>query len=130
MLICVLFLQINLTVLGQDRHEAILREHLVRDYNTHVELGTELKSFVQTDDYVESRLIKHVDGKEVEEVFRSEFLVGTDGARSVVRKELGLTFLGTSDQQSSVIAGDVRIKSGIPDRDVRILTFFPPDDAH
>ncbi|KAK1230731.1 hypothetical protein PQX77_006181 [Marasmius sp. AFHP31] len=108
---------INLTALGQDKHEAVLRKRLAEDYNTHVELGTELKSFEQTDDYVESRLVKHVDGKEVEEVFRSEFLVGTDGARSVVRKQLGLTFLGKSDEQTSVIAGDVRIKSGMPDRD-------------
>ncbi|KAJ8092835.1 hypothetical protein PM082_023664 [Marasmius tenuissimus] len=108
---------INLTALGQDKHEAVLRKRLAEDYDAHVELGTELKSFEQTDDYVESRLVKHVDGKEVEEVFRSEFLVGTDGARSVVRKQLGLTFLGKSDEQTSVIAGDVRIKSGMPDRD-------------
>ncbi|KAK1230730.1 hypothetical protein PQX77_006180 [Marasmius sp. AFHP31] len=125
---------INLTVIGQNKHEAVLRKRLAEDYNTHVELGTELKSFEQTDDYVESRLVKHIDGKEVEEVFRSEFLVGTDGARSVVRKQLGLTFLGKSDEQTSVIAGDVRIKSGMPDRDywrmwgdwkTKFLSLFP-----
>ncbi|KAJ8092833.1 hypothetical protein PM082_023662 [Marasmius tenuissimus] len=125
---------INTAVLGQDKHEAVLRKRLAEDYDTHVELGTELKSFEQTDDYVESRLVKHVDGKEVEEVFRSEFLVGTDGARSVVRKQLGLTFLGKSDEQTSLLVGGVRIKSGVPDRDYwrmwgdwkkTFLTLFP-----
>ena len=106
-------------MLGQDRHEAVLRNHLANDYKTHVELGTELKSFVQTENYVESRLIKQVEGKEVEEVVRTEFLVGADGARGVVRKQLGLSFLGESHPQIGMVVGDVHIKSGIPDRKVR-----------
>ncbi|KAJ8096421.1 hypothetical protein PM082_011584 [Marasmius tenuissimus] len=107
---------INGVMLGQDRHEAILRKHLADDYNTHVELGTELKSFVQTEDHVESCLVKQVDGKEIEEVVRTKFLVGADGARGAVRKQLGLTFLGESHPQIGMVVGDLHIKSGIPDR--------------
>ncbi|KAK1230734.1 hypothetical protein PQX77_006184 [Marasmius sp. AFHP31] len=106
---------INGVVLGQDRHEAILRKRLANDYNTHVELGTEFKSFVQTENYVESRLVKQVDGKEVEEVVKTDFLVGADGARGVVRKQLGLTFLGESHPQLGMIVGDLHVKAGIPD---------------
>ncbi|KAF9254233.1 FAD-binding monooxygenase, partial [Marasmius fiardii PR-910] len=81
---------VNSLMVGQDSHEAIIRKHLAEDYNIHVELGTELKSFIQTDEYVEAVLVKRgVDGEEVEEVVRTEFLVGTDGARSTVRKQLG-----------------------------------------
>ncbi|KAF9253954.1 hypothetical protein L218DRAFT_951934, partial [Marasmius fiardii PR-910] len=110
---------INGLMLGQDRHEAIIRKHLAEDYNVHVELGTELKSFVQTEDYVEAILVKRgVDGKEVEETMQTEFLVGTDGARSTVRKQLGLAFLGESHQEFGMVVGDVHIKSGIPNRDI------------
>ncbi|EEB92422.1 hypothetical protein MPER_09070 [Moniliophthora perniciosa FA553] len=116
---------INPVMLGQDRHEALLRHHLQKDYNTHVELGTELVTFSQTTDFVEATIVKHgVDGEDITtETARFEFLVGADGSRSLVRKKLGLTFLGESrsGDEAAMIIGDVRIKKGIPDRKVRNL---------
>ncbi|ESK84498.1 putative monooxygenase [Moniliophthora roreri MCA 2997] len=111
---------INPVMLGQDRHEALLRHHLQKDYNTHVELGTELVTFSQTTDFVEAKLVKHgADGEDITtETARFEFLVGADGAKSLVRKQLGLTFLGESrpGDEAAMVIGDVRIKKGIPDR--------------
>ncbi|KAJ7776884.1 FAD-binding monooxygenase [Mycena maculata] len=61
----------------QDRHEEILRAHLAKLSCT-VELGAELRSF-------ENVVAKIADGTESEETATFEWLVGTDGARSVVR---------------------------------------------
>ncbi|ESK88847.1 putative monooxygenase [Moniliophthora roreri MCA 2997] len=111
---------INPLMLGQDRHEALLRKHIEKDYNVHVELGTELSTFSQTADYVEAKLIKRgADGEEISsETAKFEFMAGTDGARSVVRKQLGLSFLGEPrpDDDAVMITGDVHVKNGIPDR--------------
>ncbi|KAJ4473296.1 hypothetical protein C8J55DRAFT_490849 [Lentinula edodes] len=85
---------INARMLGQNRQEQLLREHILADYGIQVELGTELKSFEQQPDHVLAHVVKIVDSKTVEESFTVDWLVGTDGARGVVRKQLGLTFLG------------------------------------
>ncbi|KAJ8092072.1 hypothetical protein PM082_024312 [Marasmius tenuissimus] len=78
---------INSIMFSQDRHEALLRQVLLEEYDTAVEMGTELQSFVQTPDDVQARLVKHTaDGKQTEETARFEYVIGTDGARSVVRK--------------------------------------------
>ncbi|KAK0188527.1 hypothetical protein F5146DRAFT_1122701 [Armillaria mellea] len=63
-------------LLGQDRHEAVLREHLA---------------------------------KPVEETIESRWLIGSEGARSVVRTALGLTFLGETRQNENMVVGDIRI---------------------
>ncbi|KAG7093483.1 hypothetical protein E1B28_007158 [Marasmius oreades] len=108
---------VNVAMLSQDRHEALIRDVLAKKYNTHVELGTELRSFVQNrhTGQVEARIVKLVDGNEVEEAAIYDFLIGADGARSVVRKQLGLTFLGESRTEASMIVGDLEVK-GLPDR--------------
>ena len=95
--------------MGQDRHEAILRQHLAK-YNIHVELGTELTSFEQTEDHVSAILSKTVDGNRVEEIAEFKWLVGADGASSMVRKTLGLSFLGESRQAENFVIGDIYIK--------------------
>ncbi|KAK0463588.1 FAD binding domain-containing protein [Desarmillaria tabescens] len=99
----------NVLILGQDRHEAILRQHLAK-YNVHVELSTELISFEQTEDHISATLSKTVDGKQVEETAEFKWLVGADGASSMVRKTLGLSFLGESRQAENFVIGDIYIK--------------------
>ncbi|KAK0438015.1 FAD binding domain-containing protein [Armillaria borealis] len=108
---------INPIVIGQDRHEEILREHLAR-YGVMVELGTELVSFEQFPDRVVSRIIKTHNGQQFEEHFESQWLIGTEGAHSVVRKTLGLTFLGETRRGDHLIVGDIHIKNRLLDRDL------------
>ncbi|THV05570.1 hypothetical protein K435DRAFT_834684 [Dendrothele bispora CBS 962.96] len=100
----------NTLMLGQDRHEHILRSVLERDYGCNVELATELVSFEQHADHVEARISKTIDGKEISETTTFAYLIGADGARSVVRKQSGLTFLGESIPSVSMVTGDIDIK--------------------
>ncbi|SJL13735.1 uncharacterized protein ARMOST_17183 [Armillaria ostoyae] len=95
-------------MLGQDRHEEVLREHLAK-YGCEVELGTELVSFEQSADRVVSRVLKTRDGQTVEETIESRWLIGSEGARSVVRKTLGLTFLGETRESENIVVGDIKI---------------------
>ncbi|KAK0501681.1 FAD binding domain-containing protein [Armillaria luteobubalina] len=98
----------NPILLGQDRHEAVLREHLAK-YGCEVELGTELVSFEQSADRVVSHVLKTRGGHTVEETIESRWLIGSEGARSVVRKTLGLTFLGETRQNENIVVGDIMI---------------------
>ncbi|KAK0239289.1 FAD binding domain-containing protein [Armillaria nabsnona] len=95
-------------LLGQDRHEEVLREHLAK-YECEVELGTELVSFEQSADRVVSRVLKTRDGQTVEETIESRWLIGSEGAHSVVRKTLGLTFLGETRESENIVVGDIKI---------------------
>ncbi|THV05565.1 hypothetical protein K435DRAFT_744813 [Dendrothele bispora CBS 962.96] len=97
-------------MLGQDRHEHILRSVLERDYGCNVELATELVSFEQHADHIEARISKTINGQEVSETAAFAYLIGADGARSVVRKQSGLTFLGESIPSVSMVTGDMHIK--------------------
>ncbi|KAK0501625.1 monooxygenase [Armillaria luteobubalina] len=102
---------------GQDQHEEVLHEHLAR-HGVMVELGTELVSFEQFPDRVVSRIIKTLNGRQLEGCFDTQWLIGTEGAHSVVRKTLGLTFLGEMHKGEHWIMGDIHIKNQLLDRDV------------
>jgi 2-polyprenyl-6-methoxyphenol hydroxylase-like FAD-dependent oxidoreductase len=86
--------------------EGVLRDALHK-YSCEVEFGTTLVSLVQDMNGVDATIVKE-DGKE--ETQRFEFLVGADGARGVVRKQLGLTFLGESRPGNNAIIGDIRVE--------------------
>ncbi|KAJ6581605.1 FAD binding domain-containing protein, partial [Mycena capillaripes] len=89
--------------LTTDRVEAILRAALHK-YSCNVEFGTQLASLAQDTNGVDATIIKQ-DGQE--ETQRYDFLVGADGARGVVRKQLGLTFAGESRPTTKFTLGDV-----------------------
>ncbi|MFD9975075.1 FAD-dependent monooxygenase [Streptomyces sp. NPDC059017] len=95
--------------LPQYETERVIEEHLAR-FGTRIERGTELVSFKQDTEGVLSRIVT-VDGRE-EEV-RSRFLVGCDGAHSVVRKTLGLTFEGAAFPEEYMLA-DVEVDWSLP----------------
>ncbi|MFD4026160.1 FAD-dependent monooxygenase [Streptomyces sp. NPDC058576] len=89
--------------------ERLLEESLGR-YGTGIERSTALVAFAQDPAGVTSRLTT-VSG--TEEEVRSRFLVGCDGAHSVVRKGLGLTFEGGAFPEEYMLA-DVEVGWGLP----------------
>ncbi|WP_314247283.1 FAD-dependent monooxygenase [Streptomyces kutzneri] len=95
--------------LPQYETERILDEFLGR-FGTAVERGTELVSFTQDADGVTCRL--HTPSG-AEEELRTRYLVGCDGAHSIVRKGLGLTFEGGAFAEEYMLA-DVRVDWDLP----------------
>lgn len=91
----------------QWRTEAILAG-AAAERGVAVERGVELQSLAQDDDTVVATL-RHADGSS-EEV-RVSYLVGADGARSAVRRSLGVAFEGYAEPDVFIL-GDVRITGG------------------
>ncbi|KAK7051550.1 hypothetical protein VNI00_004529 [Paramarasmius palmivorus] len=89
------YYRINGLVVLQDDHQAALRGIIEKRYGVSIELATELVSFEQSPDYVTVKLLKSSLG--TTETHQFDWVVGTDGARSVVRKQLGLSFDGESN---------------------------------
>ncbi|KAL1679499.1 FAD binding domain-containing protein [Schizophyllum commune] len=102
----------NLRVMGQDRFEALLYEHLAK-HGCEVERGTELRSFTQDADKVTAELVKAGGSVETADF---EFLVGCDGGHSNVRHGLGLAFLGETLHEKPMMLGDIEVK-GLDDAD-------------
>ncbi|KAH9912701.1 FAD binding domain-containing protein [Fomitopsis serialis] len=92
---------VNASLLGQYNTEAILRAHIERLGGT-VEYGTELRSFEQHPNHVEATLVTKNGEKEKTETLTSHWLVGTDGARGIVRKQLGLSFIGETRTDGAI----------------------------
>jgi len=104
--------------LGQDSHEALLRAR-IEALGGVVELSTSLVSFETFDDHVLAHLAKTAsNGTVTEETVDCQFLIGTEGAHSIVRKKSGMTFLGESMPTTTLVIGDIDVKRGIP-KDVR-----------
>ncbi|MEU6071602.1 FAD-dependent monooxygenase [Streptomyces sp. NPDC047082] len=95
--------------LPQYETERILEERLSR-HGTGIERETELVSFTQDADGVTSRLTTAA-GEDLE--VRAQFLVGCDGAHSVVRKQLGLSFEGGAFHEEYMLA-DVELDWDLP----------------
>ncbi|WP_432880066.1 FAD-dependent monooxygenase [Kribbella sp. CA-245084] len=89
----------NARMLGQSRTEKILRDKLA-EYGVNVELDTAIVGFTQSDDSVTAELSS---GETVE----VDYLVGADGGKSFVRKQLGIAFEGTTDESIRTLLGDV-----------------------
>ncbi|KAF7318435.1 FAD-binding-3 domain-containing protein [Mycena chlorophos] len=93
----------------QDKHEAVLRTELAA-HGVSVELGTELRDFEQSEEYVLATLVKHsADGAQTTETAPFDWLVGADGAHSVVRKKLGLSFLADVKAEQDMAIGDIEV---------------------
>ncbi|KAH9479456.1 Flavin-dependent monooxygenase [Psilocybe cubensis] len=102
---------LNPIMLGQDKLEKIFWAALAK-YGCSVELGTELKSFTQTEKCVHVKLVHEARGdrEEFEENSEYEWMIGTDGAKGVVRKMLGLSFLGETRVIENFIVGDIVVE--------------------
>ena len=76
--------------LGQDRLAQIACDRLARMANAEIRFGTTLTALAQDEDSVRIR----IEGPEGPEFLAARYLVGADGAGSMVRKGLGLAFEG------------------------------------
>jgi 2-polyprenyl-6-methoxyphenol hydroxylase-like FAD-dependent oxidoreductase len=94
--------------LPQYETERVLAEHL-RTLGQFVYRGTEFVSFSQDDSGVTATVL--VDGRE--QVVRAGYLVGCDGAHSLVRKGLGLSFEGDAFPEEYMLA-DVEVDWSMP----------------
>lgn len=102
--------QSNFRLLGQQNMENIIQTEM-KQYNSSIELGVELVSLEQFDDGVQVKLHKrNTENSDIEdETSKYEWVVGADGARGVVRKLLGLTFLGETKVEKFAV-GDIRVE--------------------
>ncbi|KAJ7847756.1 FAD binding domain-containing protein [Mycena olivaceomarginata] len=106
----------NPVTLGQDLHEEILHGYLAELGGT-VEFDTVLGSFDQLPDHVVAQLVKaRPDGTEATESAKFDWLVGADGVHSVVRKQLGLSFVGETKEEDYVLVGDIDVVNKSLDR--------------
>jgi 3-(3-hydroxy-phenyl)propionate hydroxylase len=90
----------SLVTFHQPQLEAVLRARLARYPNVEVRLATALRSFGDQGTHVTARL-EGEDGAPL--CVRARYLVGTDGANSLVRRELGLDFGGATFAQDWLI---------------------------
>jgi len=84
----------------QGRHEKILYD-FIKSHGRDVSWNTELESFTQDKAGVKAN-IKTADGPT--EAVEAKFLIGCDGAKSLVRHALGLTFEGSTFERMFYVA--------------------------
>ena len=101
-------------MLEQSKNEELLYE-FVRSHNRDVSWNTELESFSQNETGVTAE-VKLPSGES--QTIKGKYLVGCDGAKSVVRHELGLTFEGSTFERLFYVA------------DARVDWEFPHDALH
>ncbi|KAJ7779006.1 FAD binding domain-containing protein [Mycena metata] len=103
----------NTEAVNQTKHEGVLRAHLAKLGCT-VELAAELRGLEQSGEGVLATIMHTAeDGTQNEETAAFEWLVGTDGAHSVVRKQLGLSFLGETRKEHLTNLGDIVVEEGL-----------------
>jgi 2-polyprenyl-6-methoxyphenol hydroxylase-like FAD-dependent oxidoreductase len=105
-----------LLVLPQGETERLLVERL-KTYEIEVERRTTFKGLAQDGSGVTATL---VDAEGSSSESRTPWLIGCDGARSAVRKGLGLPFEGAEYEESFLLA-DVRLAWDRPDDELTIL---------
>ena len=115
-------------VLGtpQDETERILEEHVAR-LGVRVERNTELVALTQHDAGISARLRASDRTEEVE----AEWVLGCDGAHSMVRERAGIPFAGATYPELFVLA-DIKIAGSLDPAEAQVwlhrdgaLAFFP-----
>lgn len=120
-------------MIPQAETEALLTQHVL-SLGGSIERGAELLSLTQQEAGVEV-VLRTASGQE--EVTRTDWLIGCDGAHSVVRHQVGMPFVGKTFEQSFV-AGNVRMQWDIPPDEAHVflhhgntIAFFPmPEPFH
>lgn len=81
-------------------------------------------SFEQSPARVTAHLLKWNDANEqVPETAEVAWLIGTDGGKSTVRKQLGLTFMGETKAAERWVVGDIQINNSPLDQSVSCFLF-------
>jgi 2-polyprenyl-6-methoxyphenol hydroxylase-like FAD-dependent oxidoreductase len=101
-----------ITFLDQTKTERVMRDKLAESGTT-LEQGVELIDFLDTDDRVELTL-RHPGGHE--ETTWTPYLLGCDGAHSLVRRHLDLQFAGRAFPGSFLLA-DLHVDWDMPDEE-------------
>jgi 2-polyprenyl-6-methoxyphenol hydroxylase-like FAD-dependent oxidoreductase len=114
-------------ILPQGQTEQVLTRHL-EALGGRVERQVELTGLRQDAEGATAQL-RHADGRE--EAFRASWLVGCDGAHSVVRLALDAPFEGAAYEEGFVLA-DVRLSGPLADSELHffirregVIGFFP-----
>ncbi|RZL89559.1 MAG: bifunctional 3-(3-hydroxy-phenyl)propionate/3-hydroxycinnamic acid hydroxylase [Variovorax sp.] len=94
----------------QPELERLLRKKLAQYPGIEVRLGSELAAFVDDGRFIQARL---EDALGNETYVRARYLVGTDGANSLVRRALGLDFEGRSFYQDWLIVDALDVPAPI-----------------
>ncbi|KAH8110153.1 FAD binding domain-containing protein [Phellopilus nigrolimitatus] len=96
-------------MLPQWHHQAIFRKH-IEALGGAVELGTTLVGLEQDESGATAEMVRTIDGAEVKEKTKYTYIVGADGARSTVRKVLGLDFVGETREEGMMYIVDARVE--------------------
>jgi 2-polyprenyl-6-methoxyphenol hydroxylase-like FAD-dependent oxidoreductase len=122
-----------LLAIPQREVEAVLEANL-GDAGVRVERGTELIGFTQQRDGGVGCTLRTGDGGR--EIARSAYLVGCDGAESLVRRNAGIAFPG-SMYSTTILLADLRLKTDLSRSGVHaflgpsgVLFLFPIGDAN
>lgn len=103
-----------LLILEQSKTETLLNNFLNK-LSKQVERNTELFQFSQTKNGV-TAILKNKNGEQ--ETVETNWLIGADGAHSIVREHLAIPFLGKTYQQSLFVL------------DCEVNLNFPPDEMY
>jgi 2-polyprenyl-6-methoxyphenol hydroxylase-like FAD-dependent oxidoreductase len=103
-------------MLAQSETERLLTEHL-RSVGVNIERSVELTALSDQGDHVRATL-RRADRRE--ESVRCDWLLGCDGAHSIVREQVGLEFAGEAEQNDWLLA-DVRIEGPLPNDELSIF---------
>jgi 2-polyprenyl-6-methoxyphenol hydroxylase-like FAD-dependent oxidoreductase len=82
----------------------------LKKHDKHVTYDTEVLSLTQHENEIEA-VLKHKDGKE--ETILAAWVVGADGAHSLVRHTLGIPFAGNTYKQSLFVM-DCKVETDLP----------------
>ncbi|VDB94207.1 unnamed protein product [Peniophora sp. CBMAI 1063] len=112
--------------LGQDYVAGILREHLERRCGVNVEWGTECVGLEQDGDGVNVAIRKgETDGR-----LKVEYVIGADGAKSMVRKLTGFSFEGETAADTRMLIGDVELSGFEGESTDPAIRMFKDDDGN
>jgi len=87
-------------IVEQGKHEKLLYDH-IKSQGKDVQWQTELQDFAQIDSGVTATVINSAGGTDTIE---AKYLIACDGAKSLVRHSLGLTFTGSTFERIFYVA--------------------------